>query len=62
MKKIRHLGDTVYFSLATSSEAHEVIKLLNGFNIKGRIITAKIAPYDVVARHNRVSEMLVFCF
>ncbi|VDN58855.1 unnamed protein product [Dracunculus medinensis] len=53
VKKIRHLGDTVYFSLATSSEAHEVIKLLNGFNIKGRIITAKIAPYDVKLSLNK---------
>ncbi|KHN74429.1 tRNA (uracil-5-)-methyltransferase -like protein A [Toxocara canis] len=43
LRKIRMFSDTVYFSLSSPEEAEKAVKSLNGFEMKGRIITAKIS-------------------
>lgn len=37
------MGITVYFSLSTPDEAASAVKIFDGFQIKGRILRAKIA-------------------
>uniref|UniRef100_A0A915B449 tRNA (uracil(54)-C(5))-methyltransferase n=2 Tax=Parascaris univalens TaxID=6257 RepID=A0A915B449_PARUN len=51
LRKIRMFSDTVYFSLSSSEEASKAIDLLNGFELKGHKITARIcAPEPIKGR------------
>uniref|UniRef100_F1KXT9 tRNA (uracil(54)-C(5))-methyltransferase n=1 Tax=Ascaris suum TaxID=6253 RepID=F1KXT9_ASCSU len=51
LRKIRMFSDTVYFSLSSPEEARKAIDLLNGFELKGRKMTARIcAPEPIKGR------------